>query len=67
MLAIVHRDLTDAAYLETCRAKRNIVEYDYVGGATSANADELIESVESLKKNVLEWLHSCHPDLMPDK
>lgn len=47
----------DAAYLETCRTKRNIVEYDYVGGATSANVDELIEFVESLEKDVLEWLH----------
>lgn len=56
----------DAAYLETCRMKRNIVEYNYVGGATSANADELIDFAESLEKDVLAWLRSSHPDLMPD-
>ena len=32
----------DADYLNSCRMKRNIVEYDYVGGATNADADELI-------------------------
>jgi hypothetical protein len=57
----------DAAYLDTCRTKRNIVEYDYIGGATGANADELIEFAESLEKDVLEWLSSRHPDLLPDQ
>jgi hypothetical protein len=57
----------DAAYLDTCRTKRNIVEYDYVGGATGANADELIEFAELLEKDVLEWLRSRHPDLVPDQ
>lgn len=32
----------DADYLDACRTKRNTVEYDYVGGATNADADELI-------------------------
>ncbi|MDL1982503.1 MAG: hypothetical protein LWX02_13810, partial [Deltaproteobacteria bacterium] len=29
----------DAEYLNSCRSKRNIVEYDYVGGVTGHNAD----------------------------
>lgn len=54
----------DANYLETCRTKRNTVEYDYAGGATDADADELIAFAEQLEKDVMEWLHSRHPDLM---
>jgi len=32
----------DAQYLDTCPKKRNIVEYDCVGGATDQDAGELI-------------------------
>ncbi len=52
----------DADYLDSCRTKRNIVEYDYVGGATSADADELIAFVIDLKKEVTEWLKKAHPE-----
>ncbi|MDL1986886.1 MAG: hypothetical protein LWX08_04350 [Deltaproteobacteria bacterium] len=53
----------DAEYLNSCRSKRNIVEYDYVGGVTGHNADELIEFVKELKADVLEWLNNNHPEL----
>jgi len=32
----------DAKYLDTCRNKRNVVEYDYIGGVTEGNVTELI-------------------------
>ena len=54
----------DAKYLEACRVKRNTVEYDYVGGATNADADELIEFTESFERNVLDWLRERHPELV---
>ncbi|MDI6808933.1 MAG: hypothetical protein QME66_08135 [Candidatus Eisenbacteria bacterium] len=54
----------DAEYLDTCRTKRNTVEYDYVGGATEADADELIEFAESLERDVLKWLKARHPSLV---
>src|SRR5512136_2141124 len=38
----------DAKYLDTCRNKRNVVEYDYVGGVTEDDVDELIEFVNEL-------------------
>ena len=53
----------DADYLDTCRAKRNVVEYDYIGGATDSDADELILFVKSLKSQVLDWLIKKHPEL----
>lgn len=52
----------DADYLDSCRLKRNIVEYDYIGGATNADAEELIAFVFELKKEVLEWLNANHPE-----
>ena len=55
----------DAAYLDACRAKRNTVEYDMVGGATSADADELIDFAATLERDVLAWLQTHHPDLTP--
>lgn len=53
----------DAEYLDTCRAKRNIVEYDSAGGATEANAAELVEFAKNLEKDVLCWLKKEHSDL----
>ena len=53
----------DAEYLNSCRSKRNIVEYDYIGGVTGHDADELIEFVKELKAYVLEWLNNNHPEL----
>jgi hypothetical protein len=53
----------DADYLDTCRTKRNTVEYDYVGGATNSDADELIAYVIKLKNEVLGWLKQNHTDL----
>ena len=54
----------DANYLDACRSKRNIVEYDYAGGATHADADELIMFASELKEEVLQWLKKPHPDLL---
>lgn len=53
----------DAEYLNTCRSKRNILEYDYVGGVSDLDADELIEFVKVLKRDVVEWLKNHHPEL----
>ena len=54
----------DAAYLDTCRAKRNIVEYDYIGGVTENDVNELIEFTKELKTDVIAWLKQKHPDLI---
>lgn len=54
----------DADYLNGCRVKRNIVEYDYVGGATDADANELIAFVNNLKEEVKSWMIKFHPEFM---
>jgi len=55
----------DATYLDTCRTKRNTVEYDYVGGATDKDADELIEFTGELRVEVEKWLKKVSPGLEP--
>lgn len=54
----------DADYLDSCRSKRNTVEYDSVGAATGNDARELIEFVKELKTSVLAWLKEKHPELL---
>ena len=54
----------DAEYLDLCRKKRNIVEYDYVGGASESDAEELIGFVKEFKDEVIAWLKKNHPELL---
>ncbi len=54
----------DADYLDACRKKRNIVEYDYAGGASEDEASELTAYVLELKEKVLVWLRKNHPSLI---
>jgi len=53
----------DADYLDACRKKRNILEYDYVGCVTENEVVELREFVIEFKKEVLDWLREKHSDL----
>jgi hypothetical protein len=53
----------DADYLDSCRAKRNTVEYDAAGRTSSEEARELIAFASELKDNVLEWLRTHHANL----
>lgn len=55
----------DAVYLDACRAKRNMVEYDNIGGASRAEAQELLDFTKELKIEVLKILQEQHPDLVP--
>jgi len=54
----------DAKYLDTCRNKRNVTEYDYVGGITEDDVAELVEYVNELRDEVLRWLNENHPELL---
>ncbi|MDP2967674.1 MAG: hypothetical protein Q8P64_00490 [Deltaproteobacteria bacterium] len=54
----------DAEYLDDCRKKRNIVEYDDVGGASESDADELVGFVKDFRDEVITWLKKNHPELL---
>jgi len=54
----------DADYLDSCRTKRNTVEYDYVGAASANEAKELLEFATALRVEILGWLRKKHPNLL---
>ena len=55
----------DAEYLDQCRTKRNITEYDSIGQISREEASELLAFAHELRTQVLAWLKERHPDLSP--
>ena len=53
----------DADYLDTCRSKRNIVEYDQTGAVSAGEAQELLVFVAELRDDVRRWLEERHAEL----
>jgi hypothetical protein len=56
---------SDADYLETCRTKRNLVEYDAAGRVSAKEAKELAAFARGLRETVVGWLGENHPELSP--
>lgn len=54
----------DADFLDSCRSKRNIAEYDRVGVVSSVEVSDLISLVKELREDVLKWLREKHPELI---
>jgi uncharacterized protein (UPF0332 family) len=47
-------------YFDTCRRKRNQVDYDLVNAATETEAEELIRKAEEFRSVVEEWIRKHH-------
>ncbi len=54
----------DAQYLDACRSKRNIVEYNRVGVVTEQDVNELLQFVKEFKNDVINWLKKNRPELI---
>ncbi len=52
-------------YLDNCRRKRNMSEYDAAGTISEKEVNDLLALVLSFKNQVEEWLKENHPILMP--
>jgi len=52
-----------AAYLDNCRRKRNVSEYDAVGTISQKEVEDLQQTVEELKVEVGIWLKENYPEL----
>jgi hypothetical protein len=50
-------------YLDNCRRKRNVSEYDTAGTVSQKEADELLRTAQRLKDQVEKWLEENHPEL----
>ena len=50
------------SYLNICRTKRNISDYEVIGTISETEVEELIKSAEELFKTVKKWLEKHLPD-----
>ena len=67
LAAIADEELTDLVqYFQTCRTKRNIIEYDRAGEVSQEEVAKLLDAAKQLRKWVLHWTKTRHPDLAPD-
>jgi len=53
-----------ADYLDNCRSKRNVTDYDRVGEVSETEVREIIEEVSAFRNDVLQWLTANHPELL---
>ena len=51
-------------YLDNCRRKRNVSEYDAVGTISEKEADDLIAAVQEFRIEVERWLRRNYRDLL---
>jgi len=52
-------------YLDGCRAKRNVSDYDRAGAISEQELVELTDEVRGFQRDTLEWLRTHHPALLP--
>ena len=50
-------------YLDNCRRKRNVSEYDTAGTVSEKESNELLRTAQRLKDQVENWLEENHPEL----
>ena len=52
-------------YFETCRRKRNMLDYDVANVATDTEVRELIEKAHAFRQLVEQWITQQHPQFAP--
>ena len=52
-------------YFETCRRKRNLLDYDAANIVSDTEAAEILEKVQEFKREVEAWIAQNHPSLVP--
>jgi hypothetical protein len=56
--AIRHAD-----YFETCRRKRNAIDYTFSNVATETEANEILAQANQFYREVEDWIAKAHPSL----
>ncbi len=52
-------------FLETCRRKRNVIDYDRALVATKTEAEEIVAEAQAFLELVEKWIAAHHPKLVP--
>ncbi len=60
-------DSRRVAQLQGFRKKRNISDYERVGGVSQQEAKEMITLAGELRNDLVAWLTSNHPELLIDE
>jgi len=50
-----------ADYFETCRRKRNLIDYDVADVATDTEADEVVEKAHEFQALIEDWIEKNYP------
>jgi uncharacterized protein (UPF0332 family) len=53
------------AYFETCRRKRNTVDYDVANVVSDTEAAELLQKAQEFAQEVEAWIAKHHPGFVP--
>src|SRR5579871_5540566 len=53
-----------AAYLDTCRRKRNLVDYDMANVTSDTEAEEILKEAEGFRQLAETWIASNYPQFM---
>ena len=62
-LALGSRANKYADYFETCRRKRNVIDYTRSHVATDTEAEEIVEKASEFAEFVEAWINAKHPVL----
>jgi hypothetical protein len=54
-----------ASYFDTCRRKRNLVDYNMASVATETEIQELVEKAQAFRQRVEDWIAHDHPEFLP--
>jgi hypothetical protein len=54
-----------SAYLDNCRRRRNVSEYDAAGTVSKKEVTDLLQTVREFKTEVYKWLRENYPELHP--
>jgi hypothetical protein len=54
-----------ASYFDTCRRKRNILDYDSAQVVTETEAKELVEKAEEFRGLIEQWIAQHHAQFTP--
>ena len=52
-------------YLDSCRAKRHVTDYDRAGEISDQEAGEILAEARAFRTALLAWLKKRHPTLVP--
>lgn len=54
-------------YLDSCRRKRNIADYDIAGMVSESEVNEIIDETLRFRDDVVRWLRKNHPGLLAEE